>query len=189
MASQLYHQKADVGLLVLLDSEAPSLERRRQVDRVHWLMSKVGVIARWHGQEVPAIDTHKLQQLDGEEQLQVINHHLGEANLPPLEKGPMLANFAAYKAHNEMQYIPTDSINVSAMLLYTESSVTTQNNGNEEDPTLGWSKFIDRPITSHLVPGKHLSMMFVPHVYQTADVLAAALDEAVASYKAVPSIW
>ena len=45
------------------------------------------------------------------------------------------------------------------------------------DPTWGWSRFSQKPLELHVIPGDHYTMMIEPNVQILAEKLKACLDQ------------
>ncbi|MEM7537924.1 MAG: amino acid adenylation domain-containing protein, partial [Chloroflexota bacterium] len=195
MARQLQAQGSETRRLILFDSGAPtqvvsgidvlggdvsgnSISPRRTIARVDWLMNNVCISAERHDKPLPKIDEETLRQLDEETQLQTLNQHLRQAGLPILEEGPMLANFAVFKANKEMVYHPSHAIDVPTVLLYTAKDESSKQALWGDDETMGWGELVKQPIDCRLVPGTHTSMMRKPQVQQVANILADYLTGA-----------
>ena len=165
MARQLRASHRDVELLAVLDVHAPGAIAAEQWERdsAHLLVDIfAGDIGVRH-------DDLRGRSLD--EQLHLITDRAIAAGLFPQGFTPAMARRAwdVFQTHRRAERRYTGGPLPGELLL-----VTSDSRVNENDPTLGWSRFADR-VTRRAAPGNHQQILRAPSVDVLADVLGDAL--------------
>jgi len=198
MAHLLKRRGHEVGLLVLIDSGAPSLVNRyfASADDSNLL----AVIANEFSSKADNLTelTDHLQQLDPDEQLEYVLEQVDRSEY-------QIMNIGAPWVHRQLQifkarlqlaldYVPQ---------VYPGKIVLFQAEGRRSEPRLifgidtiwskarkfylkvtklGWRKLAAEPIETYFIPGDHATIFIEPNVQALADKLQACLDEATSGF-------
>jgi thioesterase domain-containing protein len=185
-ARQLKAQGEEIGLLAIMDSEAPGLAAEWQEsepvdeDDPVVLAHELEIMA--NRKDALAIDEKYLRQLDPDEQLLYIMDLAKEAHIMPQELNltqvkRSLRNLKT-RIHAGRNYLPP--VYPGKVTLFRCSNVIPRYQAFlETDPTWGWSNISSLPVDVHIVSGSHETMVVEPDV----QVLAEELKACIASLK------
>jgi thioesterase domain-containing protein len=181
-ARQLSAQGEEIGLLAVMDNEAPGLAnewlQREAVDEDDpvVLVRQLEIFAN-RNDRLP-IDEEYLRQLDGDEQLLYVMDIAKEAHIMPPELTPTqvkrsLRNLKT-RIHAARNYAPT--IYPGKITLVRSSNVIPRYQAFlDSDPTWGWRNMSSLPVDLHIVNGTHESMVIEPDVQVLAEKLKACI--------------
>ena len=196
MARQLHEQDQEIGLLVMLDANAPTIEEKpllsyfQEWDNARWLMEIVETVGMTVSTDI-GITYELLQNLTLEEQLKCILEEFQKINAlaPNAEIKHIEKMMEVYKANNlaTTVYQPQGIYPFSITLIRAQEFPKADPDGDlffqiyfkmSEDSTVGWNRFSSQPIKIHFVPGNHVSMMIEPHIQVVAKQLKNCLEQA-----------
>lgn len=186
VARQLSGRGEEIGLLAILDSEAPGLadqwpesEPVDEDDPVV-LVRQLEILAN-RKDRLPINEEH-LRQLKPDEQLLYIMDLAKEAHIMPQELNLVqvkrsIRNLKT-RVHAGRNYLPP--VYHGKVTLFRCSNVIPRYQSFlETDPTWGWRNISSLPVDVRIVPGAHETMVVEPDV----QVLAAGLKACIASLK------
>lgn len=179
MARQLKEQSQQAAHVVLLDSWAPVLSRRRVLDNV----SPSDLVARFlsdiagiSGKELTVGDD-LLQHLDTQQQLRFILEQATLHNILPADMDvgqlALLFNVFENNARAFQAYSPSSLELGSRVILF---KATDAKNEALDGPVLGWDEFLLDRLEVHNVSGDHYTMLANPNARELAGHLRAYLD-------------
>ena len=199
MARQLHHQHQEIGLLVMIDAQSPTIKEKpllsyfMEWNHARWLMElveTVGVV----GSKITGITYDLLNDLTPDEQLQFVLQQFKTNNALPsnTETKHLTKMMRVYKANSlaGTVYLPQEIYPFPILLLRAEEmppkppkelneDLFVQIYANlAQDSTLGWNQFCSLPVNVQLVPGNHVSMMLEPQVQSLARHLKTAIEQA-----------
>lgn len=181
-ARQLSAQGEEIGLLAVMDNEAPGLaaewQQHNPVDEDDpvVLVRQLEIFA--NRKERLPIDEEYLRQLDGDAQLLYVMDIAKEAHIMPPELNATqvkrsLRNLKT-RIHAARNYAPPPY--AGKITLFRSSNVIPRYQAFlERDPTWGWRNMSSLPIDLHMVTGSHETMVIEPDVQVLADKLKACI--------------
>jgi amino acid adenylation domain-containing protein len=181
-ARQLSAQGEEIGLLAIMDNEAPGVANERlQAEPVDEddpvvLVRQLEIFAN-RKDRLP-IDEEYLRQLDADAQLLYVMDIAKEAHIMPPELNPTqvkrsLRNLKT-RIHAARNYSPTPY--AGKITLFRCSNVIPRYQAFlEADPTWGWQNMSSLPVDLHIVSGSHESMVTEPDVEVLAEKLRACI--------------
>ena len=183
IAQQLQRQGQEVGLLVMLDSEAPIPDA--EADPRDDAAIDAEMLADMIGKENLPMSYDAFLRLDPHEQMNCLLERARKAKAIPLGIGaPEVRRFLRLrKAHAQALTSYTPHVYPNRITLFkAESPMESMDTPRPTvgvgptDITLGWSALSCLPITVCTAPGTHATMLNEPHVRVLADLLRAYLD-------------
>lgn len=181
-ARQLSAQGEEIGLLAIMDNEAPGLAAESQKadpvdeDDPVVLVRQLEIFAN-RKDRLP-IDEEYLRRLDADEQLLYVMDIAKEAHIMPPELNPTqvkrsLRNLKT-RIHAARTYLPP--IYSGKVTLFRCSNVIPRYQAFlDADPTWGWRNMSSMPVDLHIVTGSHESMVTEPDVQVLAEKLKACI--------------
>ena len=156
MAQQLKRSGSEVALLALFDAMAPLAEPDDDSEVLDWQLD-------WQ---------KTIQSLSPEAQLAQIKQRLQITHLLPAESDSQLiaALIRVIKSNAQIHYMPKQIIPTPITLFRAQEEIDK----SSDSPYAGWDAFA--PVSLHVVPGNHITMMKSPHV----EVLARQLSTIIA---------
>lgn len=196
MARQLHEQDQEIGLLVMLDANAPTPKEKpllsyfQKWDNARWLMEIVETVGMAVSTDI-GITYELLQNLTFEEQLKHILQQFQKINAlaPNTEIKHIEKMMEVYQANNLATpvYQPQEIYPFSITLIRAEEIPEEDPDGDlfyqvyfsmSGDSTVGWNRFSTQPIKIHFVPGNHVSMMNESNIHFVAKQLKNCLEQA-----------
>jgi thioesterase domain-containing protein len=185
-ARQLSAMGEEIGLLAIIDCEAPGLADEWNdgepvvEDDPLVLARQLEVLA--NRKDALAIDEEYLRQLSDDEQLLYIMDLAKAAHIMPPELNltqvkRSIRNLKS-RVHAGRNYLPPTYPGKVTLFRCTDV-VPRYQAFLEADPTWGWSRISSQPIDLHLIPGAHETIVVEPNV----QVLAQQLETCIASLK------
>ena len=185
VARQLSAQGHDIGLLAIVDSEAPGLSEEWETEAVDEddpvvLVRQLEILAN-RKDHLPIKEDH-LRQLGPDEQLLYIMDLAKEAHIMPQELNLVQVKRSIKNLKTRVNagrtYLPP--VYDGKVTLFRCTNVIPRYQAFlETDPTWGWRNISSLPVDVHIVPGAHETMVVEPEV----QVLAAKLKTCIASLK------
>lgn len=185
IARQLSAMGEEIGLLAILDCEAPGLadewqdgEQPVDEDDPMVLARQLELIA--NRKDALQIDEQHLRQLSYDEQLLYIMELAKAAHIMPPELNLVqvkrsIRNLTT-RVHAGRNYLPP--VFPGKITLFRCTDVIARYQPFlETDPTWGWKNISSQPIDLHLIPGAHETIVVEPNV----QVLAERLEACIAS--------
>jgi amino acid adenylation domain-containing protein len=174
MSRQLHQQGEKVNKLILLDSNAPTSNKRLPFSQ-RLIIHFNNLLKRRHSYIIErVIDWNKWLQEDFQYNFQKLSVKVFQYfNLPlslKLHNILIEARNDKARANHQFKFYPGKVI-----LMRTEGSLGGV--GRRRDEYLGWKNLVGQGIDIHSVPGHHLSMLEEPNVQQLAEVLKSCLDK------------
>ena len=181
-ARQLSAEGEEIGLLAIMDNEAPGLAKEWQKaepvdeDDPVVLVRQLEIFAN-RKDRLP-IDEEYLRQLDGDAQLLYVMDIAKEAHIMPPELTPTqvkrsLRNLKT-RIHAARNYLPPAY--PGKITLFRSSNVIPRYQAFlEADPLWGWQKMSSLPVDLHIVNGSHETMIVEPDVQALAEKLKACI--------------
>ncbi|HEX6292500.1 MAG TPA: amino acid adenylation domain-containing protein [Herpetosiphonaceae bacterium] len=175
MACHLTAQGHQVGLLALLDSQAPTLEAPPSVDQTTLLQWFVGDLSRTFGTDL-ALSAEAVAAVAPEQRLHYVLEQARSA-------GMLLSDI---DEHNISAYFDVFTASLEAMQSYRPrpypGRVTLFRAGDRPldaaGETLGWDALAADGVQVQVLPGDHYTILRQPHVTTLANQVRASLDEA-----------
>ena len=196
IARQLHHQNQAIGLLVMIDIQAPSPEEKRLVsyyekwDETRWLIELVEAIEITVSNRLETT-YEQLKKLTLQEQFIYVLDQLQTVNIlaPNTEIKHLKTMMEVYKANSLAVafYLPQGNYPFPIVVLRTEEISIDEANQDSfvqiysklgKDSTLGWNQFSSQPVNVHFIPGTHVSMMIEPNIQVLAKQLKICLEKA-----------
>jgi thioesterase domain-containing protein len=191
MAQQLQKQGQTVGLVAILDKEAPLSVKESpphppepEQDQVFWLCRMIEVInALLQRHSDIGEEAEKLRRLSSSEQLLYLKDYLQAAHLitPHSDVDHIHQLVDIFKLHFQMSYVPENAIPTNIVVFRTNDMTDKQENFSQmafaQDPYLGWQSWATDAIQAYNIPGNHITMMSSPHVKVLADTLNRMMNE------------
>jgi thioesterase domain-containing protein len=173
MAVQLEDQGEPLGLLALLDSFlAPTRAPLRERIARHWSVSnRRSGVARWR--YIASQAGAKISRVFGRSKEKSEEEQLLEMNLSATRLNVARAHYKAWKS-----YRPRIYRGPFALFVAQDQAVGTR--PNDQDPDLGWSRWIDSKIEIYSTPGSHADILSPQHMPALAGALRARLHQALA---------
>ncbi len=169
MVRQLENANETVSLLVLLDEAAP-IENTDTADKTdleeltHYLqwLAYFNDIAMYDGNLAPYTP---------DERFELAVKYLNQAGLA-LDRQELETTYRAftnnYKCYN--RYMPKGKVSSRVILLQSQ-----EQDLEHETRGLGWQRYVTQSIEVHRVVGGHFSMLTLPHVKATAEIMSSIL--------------
>lgn len=187
MAQQLLHQGHVVALVAILDTKAPSYQKKQtgvDWDDTKWLTEFAKALELAFAKNLD-ISYETLESLAPKEQLKYVLQHFQMVNiLPPDAETTQLNNLVqVFKANHLVDYVP-QQVYPTRIALLRSSEASVEDSASElpseilHDAVWGWGEFSAEPVDIHFVPGNHITMMTQPHVQVLAERLRACIQEA-----------
>jgi thioesterase domain-containing protein len=188
MAQQLQKQGQTVGLVAILDKEAPLCVKESppdpEQDQVFWLCRMIEVISALlqHHSDIGE-EAEKLRKLSSSEQLLYLKDYLQAAHLiTPLSDVDHIHQLVEiFKLHFQMSYVPENAIPTNIVVFRASEMTDEQENLSQmafaQDPYLGWQSWATDTIQAYCASGDHITMMSSPHVKVLADTLNRIINE------------
>ncbi|MDF5720953.1 MAG: amino acid adenylation domain-containing protein [Rhizonema sp. PD37] len=188
MAQQLLHQGYVVALVAILDTKAPSYQKKHigvGWDDTKWLFEFAKALELAFAKNLD-ISYETLQCLAPKEQLKYVLQHFQMVNiLPPDAETTQLNHLVqVFKANHLVDYVPPQQVYPTRIALLRSSEASVEDSASElpskilQDVVWGWGEFSAEPVNIHFVPGNHITMMTQPHVQVLAEELRACIQEA-----------
>ncbi|MEB3342384.1 MAG: alpha/beta fold hydrolase [Okeania sp.] len=167
MAQQLQDLGAEVSLLALIDSYAPTV-LQKEIDDTFLTNALVTDLGAMFGKEL-SISANELQQLLPEEQLNSILPEAKRLNILPPEISieQMERLFEVFKANLKAMYNYVPSPYAGKTVLFCASDQVSQR---------GWSSLGTEAMETYIIPGDHYGMLREPNVGVLAKQLEICLQ-------------
>ncbi|ATB51485.1 MupA/Atu3671 family FMN-dependent luciferase-like monooxygenase [Corallococcus macrosporus] len=185
LARRLRQAGETVALLGILDSVAPvprSQPLGADWDQAEWLRLIGSLLLRLYGKDV-GLSVEALRALTPEAQVDLLMARMQACGLlpPEADRTQFLGFVRTFQADQQSTYVPPAPYPgpltfFRAEVLHPDNLPVEELRWTLDAPALGWERFTTEPVTVHVVPGDHLSMMTEPHVQALARVLAGCLD-------------
>ncbi len=189
MARQLTAAGRDPGQVIIIDTPAPLDHKSILSDdenRAHaeWLLRMADVRARYHGTDVP-FDLDDLLGRDQAGRLSFAAERLQGSGLLPQDADTgwltraHATGLTLYRAF--LDYAPDRSVARDVAVLLIKASHQADGDLDDvdvrwrDDPTLGWSQFIDAAIDITIVEGDHVSILAGDKAAAVAQAIAASI--------------
>jgi thioesterase domain-containing protein/acyl carrier protein len=188
MAQQLQRQGHSVGLVAVIDTQAPaSVTPTTSInidqDEAQWLEDLGSLIERAYDVHL-GLDHAELVTLDVEQQLDYFNLKLQSIGILPPESDVSLVRglVNVFQAHHYITYSPQNVHPVPIVLFKAQDHSLEDLSGGEEDilnqPDWGWERLAQNTLEIYSVPGDHMTILSQSHVGILATQLKACLDKA-----------
>ncbi len=196
MARQLHYQQQEIGLVVMIDAQAPTPKEKpllsyyQKWDHSRWLMELVESVGMAISNSLE-ITYNQLKKLTLEKQFTYVLQQFKTINaLPPnTEIKHLKKMMEVYKANSLATtfYLPQEVYPFPIVMLRAEEIPPDDAEGDlfvqiysklAQESTLGWNQFSSQPVDVYVVPGNHVSMMLEPNIQVLAKQLKICLEKA-----------
>ncbi|HZQ47828.1 MAG TPA: amino acid adenylation domain-containing protein, partial [Verrucomicrobiae bacterium] len=189
IAQQFVRQKRPVAFVGLFDtiatsqSDGPEEDFDEGVLLVDWIRSRETICGQPLG-----VSFDELNQIQHDERLAYVVDRLKSVNL--LSADTEVAKVRQIIREHLDQKTPLDyyvpQVYPGELTLFKAADDERSAAAYATDPTLGWDRLSPFPIKIHKTPGKHVTMVFEPHVRVLARKLRDSLKNAEAKYESDP---
>jgi amino acid adenylation domain-containing protein len=182
IAKQLSEMGEEIGLLAIIDSEAPGVtdewQDGEQVDEDDPIALAQQLQIMANRPDCLVIDEEYLRKLGRDEQLLYIMDLAKQAHLMPLELNLMQVKRSIHnlqtRIHAAKNYLPP--VYSGKVTLFRCTDVLPRYQPFlESDPTWGWKNISSQPVDIHMIPGAHETMIVEPNVQVLAQKLKACI--------------
>jgi len=169
MVRQLENANETVSLLVLLDESAP-IENTVIADKTE--LEELTYYLQWlaYFNEI-AVYEGNLAPYTPDERFELAVKYLNQAGLA-LDRQELETTYRAftnnYKCYN--RYLPKGKVSSRVVLLQSE-----EQDSEHETQDLGWQRYVTQSVETYQVVGGHFSMLALPHVKTTAEIMSNVL--------------
>lgn len=189
MAQQLRRDGHQIGLLVILDTVAPSGERLDNTDApelvndLELLSEIIGVMERYLNKDIP-IDFDEVRHLASEAQLPHILERLKQADIIAADSDLRHIHglLQVIKSHARYRHFYVPQAYPGRVVLFRAGEKRPEDVANlplevQQDSAMGWNHLASEPTEVYVIPGDHITMIAEPYVRVLAGQLQARLSQ------------
>ena len=174
LARRLVSLGREVSPVVMLDPEPPSrrLEPGVKYDRPAVLKKYVRILEKYAGRSL-GLELGALRLLDEERQMTALADAMKAARIVPKSASTSLIRncLTVFEAQLNIRYVPEGRLPTDVHLLQTDDVDTDDDEWTTpEEARERWCAWAPN-LKAHRVPGDHMTMLEVPHVESTSNLL------------------